>query len=155
MERMRQEVKVKGVRWAEEIRQRWRQPKGEDRTGIKKEATLLRCTLLSGSAWGTEKKYMRRYKCTFEIFFGKGKCDIFFGIEHRLRKEDMVEHFNREAKEGWRLAAVAARITDERVSTRRLESLWQSTVTWEQLLEKKKEQWHRSQATRVQSPRLW
>ena len=32
------------------------------------------------------KKYMRRYK---------GKCDIFFGIEHRLRKEDMEEQFNR------------------------------------------------------------
>ena len=34
---------------------------------------------------------MRRYK---------GKCDIFFGIEHRLRKVEMEEQFNKEAKEG-------------------------------------------------------
>ena len=41
----------------------------------------------------------------------KGKCDIFSGIEHRLRKEEMEEQFKREAKEGWRFAAEAARIT--------------------------------------------
>ena len=29
----------------------------------------------------------------------EGKCDIFFGIEHSLRKEEMEEQFNREAKE--------------------------------------------------------
>ena len=39
---------------------------------------------------------MRRYKDTFGVFFG---------IEHRLR--------NREAKEGWRFAASAARFTEE------------------------------------------
>ena len=50
---------------------------------------------------------MRRYKGTF---------DIFFGIEHRLRKEEMEEQFNREAKEGWRFAAHAARVTDESAS---------------------------------------
>ena len=48
--------------------------KGEDRTEMKKETRVLRCTFLSGSAWSTERKYMRRFK---------GKCDIFFGIEHR------------------------------------------------------------------------
>ena len=53
-------------------------------------------------------KYMRRYKGTF---------DVFFGIEHRLRKEEMEEQFNREAKEGWRFAADAATITDERASS--------------------------------------
>ena len=68
---------------------------------------------------------MRRYK---------GKCDIFFGIEHRPKKEEMEEHFNREAEEGWRFAADAARLTD----TRREESLLQSTATWEQLWEQKK-----------------
>ena len=52
---------------------------------------------------------MRRYK---------GKCDIFFfGIEHRLRKEELEEHFNSEAKEGWRFAADAVRITDENAGT--------------------------------------
>ena len=53
MVRMEQEVQVKEGRWVEEIPQRWRQPKGEDRTKMKKEATLLRCTLLNGSAWNT------------------------------------------------------------------------------------------------------
>ena len=43
--------------------------------------------------------------------------DIFFGMEHRSRQEEMEEQFNREAKEGWRLAADAARITDERASS--------------------------------------
>ena len=52
--------------------------------------------MLNGSAWSAEKKYTRRYKGTF---------DIFFGIEHRLRKEEMEEQFNKEAKEGWRFAA--------------------------------------------------
>ena len=64
----------------------------------------MRCALLSGSAWSTEKKYVRRYRGTF---------DIFFGIEHRLRKEEMEEQFNKEAKEGLRFAASAARITEE------------------------------------------
>ena len=72
---------------------------------MKKEAKPLRCPLLNGSARSTERKYMRRYK---------GKCDIFFGIEHRMRKEEMEEQFNKEAKEGWIFAADAARITDER-----------------------------------------
>ena len=44
----------------------------------------------------------------------RGKRDIFFGIELRLRKEEMEEQFNKVAKEGWTFAADAARITDER-----------------------------------------
>ena len=59
---------------------------------------------LNGWARSTEMKYMRRYK---------GKCDIFFGIEHRLRTAEMEEQFIKEAKEGWSFAANAARITDE------------------------------------------
>ena len=51
---------------------------------------------------------MRRYN---------GKCDVFLGIEHRLRKEEMEEQFNKEAKEGWRFAVNAARITDENTGT--------------------------------------
>ena len=43
----------------------------------------------------------------------RGRCDIFFGIERRLRKEEMEEQFNKEVKEGWRSAADAASITDE------------------------------------------
>ena len=51
---------------------------------------------------------MRRYK---------GKCDMFIGIEHRLRTEEMEEQLNKEAQEGWRFAADAARITDERAGS--------------------------------------
>ena len=82
-----QEVQVKESRGAAQIPQRWKKPKGEDRAEMKKDAKLLRCTLLNGSAWSA----MRRYK---------GTSDIFFGIEHRLRKDEMEEQFNKEAKEG-------------------------------------------------------
>ena len=75
---------------------------------MRKEEKRLKCTLLNGSAWSTEKKYMRRFRGTF---------DIFLGIEHRLRKEEMEEQLNKDAKEGWKFAADAARITDERASS--------------------------------------
>ena len=104
MESIQQEPRVKGGRWMEEIPQRWKRPEGGDRTEMK-EAKLWRCTLLNGSAWSTERKYMRRYR---------RKCDIFFGMEHRIRQEELEEQFDREAKEGWRIAADAARVTDER-----------------------------------------
>ena len=83
---------------------KWKWTKGVDRTEMRKEEKRLRCALLNVLAWSTEKKYTRRYK---------GKCDVFFGREHRLRKEEMEEQFNREAKEGWRFAASGARITEE------------------------------------------
>ena len=51
---------------------------------------------------------MRRYR---------GKCDIFFETEHRLRKEEMEEQFNKKAKEGWIFAANVARITNERAGS--------------------------------------
>ena len=47
---------------------------------------------------------MQRYRDT---------VDIFFGTEHRMRKEEMVEQFNKEVKQGWRFLADAARITDD------------------------------------------
>ena len=34
---------------------KWKQPEGEDRSKMKKEARRLRCTFLSGSARSTEK----------------------------------------------------------------------------------------------------
>ena len=42
-----------------------------------------------------------------------GTYDIFFGIENKLRREEMEETFNKEAKQGWRLVADAAIFTDE------------------------------------------
>ena len=53
--------------------------------------------------------------------------------------------FNREAKEGWRFAADAARITDQKAS---------SADRRHKLSEKEKEQWHQSQAMRVELPGL-
>ena len=44
------------------------------------------------------------------------ESDIFFGAEHRLRKEEVEEQFNKEAQEGRRVGAHAARITDEKAS---------------------------------------
>ena len=61
------------------------------RTEMKKVARRLRCTLLNGSSWSAVKN-MRRHK---------GKRDIFLEIQHRLRREEMEEQSNREAKEGW------------------------------------------------------
>ena len=45
-------------------------------------------------------EYVRSYKGTF---------DIFFGTEHRMRREELEEPFNREAKQGWRIAADAGK----------------------------------------------
>ena len=56
---------------------------------------MVRWTLLNGSAWCIEKKFLRRYK---------GTSDIFLGVEHRMRKEAMEEQFNFEAKQSWRFA---------------------------------------------------
>ena len=119
-------------------------------TEMRKEAKRLRCTLMSGSAWSFERKYMRRHN---------GKCDIFFAIERRLRKEEMEEQFNREAKEGWRFAADAARITDARAGSedqnQTLGGVFVAVDSnLDRLLERKKEQLHQSQATRVESPGL-
>ena len=65
--------------------------RGVDRTDLRKEEKRFRCALLHGSTWSTERKYMKRYKGTF---------DGFFGIEHRVRKQEMEEQFNKQAKEG-------------------------------------------------------
>ena len=51
---------------------------------------------------------MRRYNGTF---------DILFGVDHRMRKVEMEEQFNKETKRGWRFATVSARYTDENVSS--------------------------------------
>ena len=80
-------MQIKESSLRERAPKRWKQPKGEDRNDMKKEVGALRCTLLNGSTWSTERKCMRRYT---------GKCDIFLEIEHRLRMEKIEEQFNRE-----------------------------------------------------------
>ena len=106
MAKRQREGQVKESSWMEETPKKVETAKGEDRTEMKKEAGVLRCTCSTGRL-GVQRKYMKR---------NKGKCD-FFGIEHRVRKEEMEEQLNREAKEGWRFAADAARITDETASS--------------------------------------
>ena len=67
----------KESRLAEETPKMWKQPKGEDRTEMKKEARVWVCTVLNGSAWITEKKYLSRYK---------GKCEIFFWCRAQIEE---------------------------------------------------------------------
>ena len=66
-----------------------------------------RCTLVNGSARCTERKDMRRYKGTFEIFFGDRAQDA------KKRDGGAVQ----QRGQGWRFAADAARITDERAGS--------------------------------------
>ena len=94
--------------WGQTCQRRSRQEESEDRKEMQKESRMVKCTLLNGSVWNTKKKYMRRYMGTF---------DIFFGVEHGLKKEEMEEQFNQEAKQRWKFAADAARITDENASS--------------------------------------
>ena len=44
----------------EKYQRKSKRSKGVDRTEMRKEEKRLRCALLNGSAWSTEKKYMRR-----------------------------------------------------------------------------------------------
>ena len=53
--RMRREMQFKEERQTKSVSYRWKQPKGEDRRDMEKEARFLRCTLLNGSTWSTEK----------------------------------------------------------------------------------------------------
>ena len=79
----------------------------------------------------------------------RGTFVIFFGVKHRMRKEEMEEQFNKEARKGGYLHLMqqTSQIrmqTKRTVSTLRAESLWPSTVTWEQLLGKEREEVCRS-----------
>ena len=53
--RMQQEVRNKESSWTEAVPIRWKRPEGEDRTEMQKAARRLRCTLLKGSTWSTER----------------------------------------------------------------------------------------------------
>ena len=46
-----------------------------------------------------------------------GTIDIFFGVVHRMKKAEIEEQFNKEAKKCWRFAADAARVTKENAGT--------------------------------------
>ena len=88
----------------------------EKRSEMQKPSETERCTFLKCASKASkidgmylfELKYWRRYKGTF---------DIFFGFEHRMRGEDMEEQFNKESYQGLRFAADAAGVTDEKASS--------------------------------------
>ena len=141
--------KMEEMRWKKEaVRNSWaeqedkshvqEQGKKKNRSEMRKPPKPVRCTLFNGSARCTERKYMRRHKGTF---------DIFFGNEHRMRREKMEEQFNKETKQGWRFAADAAKITDENAGSedRRHTAGGVFAAVCEQLLTKKKEQSRLSQ----------
>ena len=83
----------------EEHPKRWKQSKGEDRTELKKEATRFRVDL--GHREKVHEKIQRKVRYLFRV-------------SAQIEEEEMEEQFNREAHEGWRFAADAARITDRR-----------------------------------------
>ena len=80
----------------------------KDRREMLKPSTAVRCTLVNGSAWCTEKNHMRWYK---------GTSNIFLKIEHRTRKEELEKQFNKQTKQESRFATYAATITDENASS--------------------------------------
>ena len=89
---------------------RFQQKEGQHRSELEKASKTVRCTFWNGSVLCTERKYMRRNKGTFEIFFG---------IEHRMRKEDMEDGYMQPTQQGSLSRMQAVRI----LSTRREESM--------------------------------
>ena len=121
MERWQQQrFQAKEGRLVEEIHKGGSSQKVWTDPTIKKEAKLLRCTLLNGSEWSTQRKYMRRYK---------GKCDVFFGIEHRLKEEEMGGAVQQR---GQRRMEVCSGCSKNHRYNSREEFLWRLTATWEQ-----------------------
>ena len=117
--RMWQEMEVKESSWKDAFSKEFDPKEGQDRTGMQKRAKKDRSTFLNGSAWSTERNYMRRHKGTF---------DILFGVEHRMKKEEMEEQFNDEDKKGLRLQLTQQESQMENqavrtANTRRMESL--------------------------------
>ena len=99
-----EEKRWKAVGCSRMIKSISKKKNGTSRSLMHKNLKTVRCASLNGSAWSTERKHMKRYKGIF---------DIFFGIEHRMKKEESEKQFNKEAKQGWRFAADAARIIGE------------------------------------------
>ena len=51
-----------------------------------------KCVCCSMGKRGVRRSTWKRYKGTY---------DFFVGIEHRMKKEEMEEYFNKEARQGW------------------------------------------------------
>ena len=66
------------------------QERTKSRNEMRTPSRKVRCTLLSGSAWSTERKYTRRYTSTFKHIFG---------TEHKMRNEEKEEQSNKEVRQ--------------------------------------------------------
>ena len=78
MENGQWKKEIPGNGWYTEERLQ-EQTKKKDRREVRKPGNMMRCTFLNGSTWSTERKHMRRFKGTF---------DVFVEIEHMMRKEE-------------------------------------------------------------------
>ena len=103
-----QEVQVKESRRAEEIPQRWKKQKGEDRAEMKKEAKLLRCTLLEWiSVEYREEIHEKIQRKVRRLLWNRAQIEEGGnGGTVQQRGQGRME-----------IAADAARITDERASS--------------------------------------
>ena len=136
------------------LRRRSQQEEGKDRKEMQKESRTARCTLLNGATWNTEKKFMSRYKGTF---------DIFFGIEHKMRKEEMEEQFNdrsqirtEDLQPTQQESSMKMPSSEDRKHTSGGVFCYSGQLLWEQLLaKKKKEQLSQFEATREELPKAW
>ena len=63
------------ISWVQ-MNQRSDKKRRKAENGRHKESNMIKCALLTGFAWSTENKY-------------KGTFDVFLGVDHRMRKEEM------------------------------------------------------------------
>ena len=82
--------------------------------GMKNEG-YLKCVMSNGSAWSTEKASLERRA---------SELDVFIDIGNRLRGEETDEEWNAWTKQGYKIAAAAARSTKEVEDGQR--TLWRS-----------------------------
>ena len=88
---------------------RWKQPKEEDRTEMRKKGKSVDVHFAQRVSLEYRKEIHEKMQREVRYLF-RDRAQIEKGA-----MED--EQFSREAKEGWRFAADAARITDERASS--------------------------------------
>ena len=87
----------------------------------------------SGAGWGNQKLARWGWKARQQCVAVQRmllRSSRFFGVEHRMKKEDMEEQFNQETKKGWRFATDAARLTDDNASSEDGKHTSRSFSTW-------------------------
>ena len=149
--RMRREMQFKEERQTESVSYRWKQPKGKDRTNMKEEARVFEVYLaqwigLEHREEVHEKIHRRVRYLPLERAQIEKERKWRSSSTERPRRDGYLQRMQRESQE----RKHAVRI----VNTRRVEFSLPLLVIWEQLSEKKKENWHQHRATRAGSPRF-